>query len=135
MAKSLRDDLERRGLPPDNISIEGSLRFAERAPLPDNDKALALDLIWEVKGIAREIGRTERQALHLLETRKLPATKIGGRWVASRATLRQWFGDRLSEASVRANAAGVHAVAKTRASDETGLDALPRFSGRKSGRR
>jgi hypothetical protein len=54
--------------------------------------ALAGDLIWGVKALAIEIARTERQTFHLLEIKSIPARKIGGRWVASRAALRQHFG-------------------------------------------
>ena len=52
---------------------------------------LAGDLIWGVKAIAIETGRTERQAYHLLATRQLPAQLVGGRWVASRSGLRRHF--------------------------------------------
>lgn len=52
---------------------------------------LAGDLIWEVAGIAKEIGRSRRQTFHLLETGQLPAEKIGGRWCSSRAALRRRF--------------------------------------------
>jgi hypothetical protein len=51
------------------------------------DNEGAIDLIWEVSQIAKVIGRTERQTFRLLETGQLPAKKIGGRWVASRAKL------------------------------------------------
>jgi hypothetical protein len=49
------------------------------------------DLVWGAPGIAVEIGRTERQAIHLLTTGKLPAKKIGGRWVSRRSALRALF--------------------------------------------
>jgi hypothetical protein len=52
---------------------------------------LSADLIWGVKAIAIETGRTERQAYHLLATRQLPAQLVGGRWVASRSGLRRHF--------------------------------------------
>lgn len=45
------------------------------------------DIVWEVAEIAKVIGRTERQAFHLLATGSLPAKKVGGRWVASRRKL------------------------------------------------
>lgn len=45
------------------------------------------DLVWEAAEIAPIIKRTERQTLHLLNRGLLPAKKIGGRWVASRAKL------------------------------------------------
>lgn len=52
-----------------------------------NEKSEALDLIWEVKNIAKLIGRTERQTFHMLSSGLLPAKKIGDRWVASRKRL------------------------------------------------
>jgi hypothetical protein len=54
------------------------------APLSD-------DLIWEIKGIAEEIGKSERQTFHLVATGAIPAAKIGGRIVASRSRLREHF--------------------------------------------
>jgi hypothetical protein len=53
---------------------------------------LSDDLIWGGANIGQEIKRTKRQAFHLLENGRLPARKIGGRWCASRAGLRQFFG-------------------------------------------
>jgi hypothetical protein len=49
------------------------------------------DLIWGIRGIAAEIGKSERQAFHLVDTGAIPASKIGGRIVASRARLREHF--------------------------------------------
>ncbi len=46
-----------------------------------------IDLVWEVKYIAKVIGRTERQTFHLLASGQLPARKIGDRWVAERNKL------------------------------------------------
>jgi hypothetical protein len=46
------------------------------------------DLIWGAAGIAQVLGLTERQAFHLLESKKLAsAKKVGGRHCASRAKL------------------------------------------------
>jgi hypothetical protein len=42
------------------------------------------DVIWGAQAIGQVIGRTARQAFHLLETGALPAKRIGGRWCASR---------------------------------------------------
>jgi hypothetical protein len=47
------------------------------------------DILWGAGPIGKEIGCNRRQAFHLLETGRLPAKKIGGKWVASRAVLRQ----------------------------------------------
>lgn len=57
----------------------------------DSDKAL--NLVWEVEAIAKLIGRSERQTFHLLATGKLPAKKVGGRWVAERNKLMSFFLD------------------------------------------
>ncbi len=51
----------------------------------------SLDLIWEVEEIAKMIGRTERQTFHLLSSGRLPAKKVGGRWVAERSKLIAFF--------------------------------------------
>ena len=50
-----------------------------------------LDLVWEVAEIAKIIGRTERQTFHMLNAGKLPGKKVGGRWVASRQKLIDFF--------------------------------------------
>jgi hypothetical protein len=50
---------------------------------------LAKDLIWGTKAIAAEIGRSERQAYHMLASGNLPARLVGGRWMASREKLRR----------------------------------------------
>jgi len=55
------------------------------------EKTEPLDLIWEVSEIAKLIGRTERQTFHLLSTGKLPAKKVGKRWVAERSQLVSLF--------------------------------------------
>jgi hypothetical protein len=55
--------------------------------LPEEN--LSDDLCWGTEAIARAIGRTKRQAYHLLHTKQLPAKKVGAFWVASRANLRQ----------------------------------------------
>lgn len=56
-----------------------------------SERGLADDLIWGVSAIGREIGRNQRQTFHLLDTGRLPAKKIGGRWCATRTGLRQFF--------------------------------------------
>ncbi|MGP4666377.1 DNA-binding protein [Agrobacterium pusense] len=50
-----------------------------------------IDLLWEVEEIAKLIGRTERQTFHMLKKGELPAKKVGGRWVASRQKLIDFF--------------------------------------------
>lgn len=48
-------------------------------------------LAWGCEAIAEEIGRTPRQTFHMLTRGELPAKKVGGRWVASRKKLREFF--------------------------------------------
>jgi hypothetical protein len=51
------------------------------------------DFLWGAEQIAAELGRTERAVHHLLTTGQIQcAQKKGGRWVCSRAKLRQEFG-------------------------------------------
>ena len=51
----------------------------------------ALDIVWGAEEIAKIIGRTPRQTFGLLDNGQLPAKKVGGRWVASRKKLREFF--------------------------------------------
>jgi hypothetical protein len=50
-----------------------------------------LDLVWGAEEIAKVIGRNQRQTFCLLDSGKLPAKKVGGRWVASRKKLKEFF--------------------------------------------
>ena len=52
-----------------------------------------LDLIWGAERIAQEINLTTRQTFHQLETGAIPAKKVGGKWVAERGKLREFFTD------------------------------------------
>ncbi|MGO4833050.1 DNA-binding protein, partial [Rhizobiaceae sp. 2RAB30] len=52
--------------------------------MTEKDNGAPLDLIWEVSEIAKTIGQSERQTFHLLTTGRLPAKKVGKRWVAER---------------------------------------------------
>jgi hypothetical protein len=52
---------------------------------------LASELIWEVEGIAAELGLPTRVAYNLLRTRALPGQKVGGKWCSSRSALRDCF--------------------------------------------
>jgi hypothetical protein len=45
--------------------------------------------LWGANEIARALNMSERRAFHLLEKRKLPATKFGKRWVSTRRQLLQ----------------------------------------------
>lgn len=49
------------------------------------------DLAWGVGEIAAVVERDERATYHLLARGQLPARKVGGRWVASRARLRAFL--------------------------------------------
>jgi hypothetical protein len=57
-----------------------------------------LDLIWGCVPIASFIERTPRQTLYMLEKGFIPARKVGGKWCASKRTLRQALADAPSEA-------------------------------------
>jgi hypothetical protein len=61
------------------------------------EDALAKDLLWGVKAIADDIGRSERQAYHMLATGQLPAKQVGGRWLASREKLRRHLLSRVTD--------------------------------------
>ncbi|OBQ58043.1 DNA-binding protein [Mesorhizobium loti] len=56
-------------------------------PISASTTSATDDIVWEVKNIAKIIGRTERQTFHMLSAGHLPATKIGEKWVASRRKL------------------------------------------------
>jgi len=45
------------------------------------------DLVWGAAAIGKAIGRSERQAFHLLERGLVPGRKVGASWVASRKAL------------------------------------------------
>jgi hypothetical protein len=46
------------------------------------------DVLWGAEAIAAFIKREPRQTYYLLQSKKLPATKIGSQWVSSRRKLR-----------------------------------------------
>lgn len=50
-----------------------------------------LDAIWGARAIGEFIGLTERQAFWLLEQNRLPARKVGKRFVATRDALRRYI--------------------------------------------
>jgi hypothetical protein len=52
-----------------------------------NTDDYASDLIWGCDEIGRFINRKPRQVYHLLESKRLPARKVGHQWVASRRKL------------------------------------------------
>lgn len=45
------------------------------------------DIVWGAGPIGEVVGLTAKQTYHLLEGGRLPAKKIGDRWVASRRRL------------------------------------------------
>jgi hypothetical protein len=47
------------------------------------------DLVWGGASIARALNVSEPTAKRWLETGKLPATQVAGKWVASEALLRK----------------------------------------------
>ena len=49
------------------------------------------DLVWGCEAIGRVINRNPRQTYHLLESKTLPARKVGHQWVASRRNLRAFL--------------------------------------------
>lgn len=51
----------------------------------------SLDLVWGIKDIAKYIGRTERQAFYMASEGKIPVKQVGGRWVASKQKLIDFF--------------------------------------------
>jgi hypothetical protein len=51
----------------------------------------ALGLLWGAEAIAAFIGRDRRQTFYLLQTKKLPAKKIGDQWVATKKDLQAHF--------------------------------------------
>jgi hypothetical protein len=46
------------------------------------------DFVWGAASIAEEIGVGLRQAFYLLESKQIPARKVGSKWVAERNKLR-----------------------------------------------
>lgn len=50
-----------------------------------------LDIVWGAREIARLIGMTPKAVFHMLERGQIPARKVGRRWCASRAALREFF--------------------------------------------
>ena len=63
----------------------------------------AQDLLWGCRAIAEHIGQPERQTSYLLETRRIPAGKVGARWVASRKALDEHFAKLTNPAPLNAD--------------------------------
>jgi hypothetical protein len=49
------------------------------------------DKLSGAEAIAEFIGEPLRRTFHLLETRQIPAGKIGGKWVASKTAVREHY--------------------------------------------
>ena len=54
---------------------------------------IADDILEGAAAIADYIGKTERQAEHLLATRKIPAFKLGGTWHLRKSTFRAFIAE------------------------------------------
>jgi hypothetical protein len=52
---------------------------------------LADDVLFGAEAIAAELGISVRKAFHLLESKHLPATKVGRTWTSTRSRLRRFF--------------------------------------------
>lgn len=60
--------------------------------MTEQESEKTLDLIWGAAEIAKFLNlKSSRQAFWLLENGKIPARKVGNRWVASRRALRAYF--------------------------------------------
>ncbi|KTR05174.1 hypothetical protein NS365_13395 [Aureimonas ureilytica] len=59
----------------------------------------SIDLVWGISGIAKVIGRTDRQTYSMLTAGQLPARQVGERWVASREKLVAFFDEPTSTAN------------------------------------
>lgn len=60
-------------------------------PLANPSDRSSLDLVWGAEAIGNLLGISTRRAFHLLGQNAIPARKIGGRWVAARERLREFF--------------------------------------------
>jgi hypothetical protein len=69
------------------------------------------EVLWGAEAIAKEIGANLRQCYHLLETRKIPARKVGKTWTATRSRLHKFFQETESETSRVAESTGAAPVA------------------------
>lgn len=59
----------------------------------ENIQSNAVGVVWGAREIGQIIGRTERQAHHLLTCGQIKsAQKKGGRWMAGKAALAREFG-------------------------------------------
>ena len=54
-------------------------------------KQTKLELVWGAANIGQVVNLNTRQTFHALETGAIPAKKVGGKWVAERGNLREFF--------------------------------------------
>jgi hypothetical protein len=66
-------------------------RLRSEPSIPIDQNGLAADLLYGVCAIAAFISQPERRTVYLLETKRIPAGKLGQRWVASRQVLREHY--------------------------------------------
>jgi hypothetical protein len=71
---------------PEEIPNMVSSEPAEADPVP-----LADDLLRGCVRIAEFLGESERRTFYLLQTRQIPAGKVGTVWIASKSALRSHF--------------------------------------------
>lgn len=57
----------------------------------NDEQTKPLHLIWGAANIGLEVNLDTRQAFYALERGAIPAKKVGGKWVAERSTLREFF--------------------------------------------
>ena len=57
----------------------------------DPPGSLGDDILWGCNQIAKELGKNPRQIAHLVEAGAIPTGRVGGRIVASRKRLREYF--------------------------------------------
>jgi hypothetical protein len=76
------------------LNVEPTIcSLRERQPLLHNMEHENLDLLWGAEAIGRALNIDARRAFYLLETKAIPAKKVGGRWVVSRLGLRKFFAE------------------------------------------
>jgi hypothetical protein len=90
-------------LPMPNIGIGSDLELLMNQKSGSLEPLDSLDLVWGAQGIADLINVPLRQAYWLLETRKVPARKVGNLYVASREQLRKFFQNTAAEVTEEAS--------------------------------
>ena len=55
------------------------------------DEGLSSDRLEGAEAIGHFLGVSERRAFHLLDTKQIPGGKQGGKWIASKAVLREHY--------------------------------------------